>query len=360
MGKKGGEYESNRKGKSGGGGGGGGGKGNRNKKGPSKNDHHNNRLHRNDHYMMNNDFNDNEILCSETNEDLKVENGLKGLKLRMWDFSQCDPKRCTGARLARRGIFQSMPLRQPFKGLVLSPNGKISVSPADSEILEDYGLSVIDCSWARLAEIPFHQMKSGHHRLLPFLVAANTVNYGKPSKLSCAEAAAATLYICGRVEGAKSLMSEFGWGSEFLKLNQELLELYRTAKDAEEVIERQNKWLADAEVNSQNYAIFKRRKAKYWEEEDDDGGEEDEEDSVKIGSKDIDMNKSGAAARYDLDELPPSDDEYYYESEEEYELDKFGNIIEKVNSEEVQKNDRDDNTGDAFNLHELKTASEQL
>jgi hypothetical protein len=30
------------------------------------------------------------------------------------------------------------------------------------------------------------------------------------------------------------------------------------------------------------------------------------------------------------DELPPSDDdEYYDESEEEYELDKFGNIIEK-------------------------------
>ena len=30
---------------------------------------------------------------------------LKGLRLRMWEFIQCDPKRCRGARLARRGIF---------------------------------------------------------------------------------------------------------------------------------------------------------------------------------------------------------------------------------------------------------------
>lgn len=100
--------------------------------------------------------------------------------LRMWDFLQCDPKRCTGQRLSRRGLMQAMSLKQPFKGLVLSPNGKKSVSPADGLILASSGLSVIDCSWARLDEIPFKQMKSGEHRLLPFLVAVNPVNYGKP------------------------------------------------------------------------------------------------------------------------------------------------------------------------------------
>ena len=329
MGKKGGAFESRRKGK----GGKGGGKGdNGSHKGGHRGKYQNyNRHHRNDRYMMNDYENivegENDILCREANEG-DDDNGLKGLKLRMWDFSQCDPKRCTGARLARRGVFKSMPLRQPFKGLVLSPNGNISVSPDDSSILEQHGLSVIDCSWARLAEIPFHQMKSGHHRLLPFLVAANTVNYGKPSKLSCAEAAAATLYICGRVDGAKALMSEFGWGSEFIKLNEELLELYRTAKDADEVIERQNKWLADAEANSQNFAIFKRRKAKYWEDDSDDDANENDIEENEVSQDDVKLSND----RFDL---PPSDDEYYYKSEEEeLQLDKFGNIIEKENETE--------------------------
>lgn len=353
MGRKGGEVFQQRKHK---GKGAGAGSGNRiasRKQGGGGSGHQNNKHHRtrNDNELPQSGEN---MLCRTIEQDPE-NNPLKGLRLRMWDFSQCDPKRCTGARLARRGIFKSMPLKQPFRGLVLSPNGTESVSPLDVSILEEHGLSVIDCSWARLAEIPFQQMRAGHHRLLPFLVAANTVNYGKPSKLSCAEAAAATLYICGKIQAAKAILNEFGWGNEFIKLNEELLELYRTAQDASDVIKRQNEWLQQAENDTQKFAIFTRRKKKYWEEESDQGsfdeteeigqdssaadlGEQVEEGNDGIGSvsatgKDETKVDSFGNNIYVTD-LPPSDDEFYYESEEELELDKFGNVIERVQSSE--------------------------
>jgi pre-rRNA-processing protein TSR3 len=288
---------------------------------------------------------------------------LKQLKLRMWDFEQCDPKRCTGARLAKRGFFQSMSLSQPFKGLVLSPNGTISASPADASILQEFGLSVIDCSWARLSEIPFKTMRAGHHRLLPFLVAANPVNYGKPSKLSCAEAAAATLYICGKKEAALSLMDEFGWGPEFIKINHELLEMYSQCDDDRQVVQVQNAWLEKVEREqtlSANGGMIDnrdllRRTEPEWkkrlrqgavelsegEEEDDGDGNNGEEDESSNGDE-YNTDKDNQAG-YQLGgggmagELPPSDDEYYSD-EEEFFYDKFGNTITKAEKEaEEQK-----------------------
>jgi pre-rRNA-processing protein TSR3 len=173
------------------------------------------------------------------------QNPLSGLKLRMWDFAQCDPKRCTGARLARKGIFQRMPLKQSFRGIVLSPEATIAISPTDTAILEQVGMSLIDCSWARLQEIPLAQrMKSGGHaRLLPFLVAANTVNYGRPFRLTCAEACAATLFTCGKPHAAKAVLHDFSWGDEFFHLNQSVLDLYFQCTTAQQVVEKQNEWL---------------------------------------------------------------------------------------------------------------------
>ena len=80
-------------------------------------------------------------------------------------------------------------------------------------------------------------------RALPFLLAANSVNYGKSFKLSTAEAIAATLFICGYPEFAREILSKFKWGPQFFKLNEEPLNDYANAKNSTEIIEIQKMYL---------------------------------------------------------------------------------------------------------------------
>lgn len=48
---------------------------------------------------------------------------------------------------------------------MLRPNGKTILSPADKELLEQHGAGVVECSWARLKEVPFARIGGKCERL---------------------------------------------------------------------------------------------------------------------------------------------------------------------------------------------------
>ena len=119
------------------------------------------------------------------------------------------------------------------------PEGTRVISPSDREIVLSGGLAVVECSWARLDDVPFGKIASPHERLcefpllpvvcgllivpfpqVPYLLATNPTNYGKPWRLNCVEALAAAFYITGFDTYAEKLLSGFGWGGSFWDVNQ--------------------------------------------------------------------------------------------------------------------------------------------
>ena len=221
------------------------------------------------------------------------------LRLAMWDFGQCDAKRCTGRRLARVGMVQSLPTAAFFPGVVLTPQGRRSVSPADRECIVRSGLCVVDCSWARLDEVPFARLKGGEPRLLPFLVAANPVNYGKPTKLSCAEAIGAALVIAGLRARAEQLLSRFGWGLHFLELNRELLDAYCHCADGAEVVAAQQRLLAQWQAEQLSASHRGMPPSDSEEEGESEEREEEASDNVTEGAAASSISEPASAAMHE-------------------------------------------------------------
>ena len=134
------------------------------------------------------------------------------MELIIYHANQCDPKKCSGKKLARFELVRltrHIDQLRPF--LVLSPFSEKALSPADNGIR---GLAALDCSWAHAEEVFSHFRLQ--ERALPFQVAANPVNFGKPFKLSTVEALAAGLVILGEKTQAESILSKFNWGHVFL------------------------------------------------------------------------------------------------------------------------------------------------
>ncbi|GGL28334.1 hypothetical protein GCM10009037_10000 [Halarchaeum grantii] len=150
-----------------------------------------------------------------------------------------DPKKCTARKLAR---FDMAELHRsaratPF-GLVLNPHADTALSPADAEYET---LVALDCSWETAGRAMFEM--AGEHRALPFLVAANPVNYGKPFQLNTVEAFAGALCILGEREHAERVLSKFTWGHTFLELNEEPLRRYAECADSSAVVDVQQEYL---------------------------------------------------------------------------------------------------------------------
>ncbi|KAJ5973776.1 Ribosome biogenesis protein TSR3 [Penicillium waksmanii] len=168
-------------------------------------------------------------------------------KAACWDMGHCDPKRCSGKRLMRLGLMRDLHIGQRHPGVIVSPNAKKIISPADRELMEQHGAAVVECSWVRVKEVPWSRIGGKCERLLPYLIAANTVNYGKPWRLNCVEALAACFFICGHEEWAQQVLKPFRYGEAFLEINHELLKRYAACNSEEEVKRTEEEWLAKIE-----------------------------------------------------------------------------------------------------------------
>lgn len=128
----------------------------------------------------------------------------------------------------------------PKKGIILEPLcGKV-FGPEDHALLLERNGSIVglDCSWANIESSVELVMKQTRlvPRMLPLLLAANPVNWGKPGRLTTAEALATVLYLIGRTEQAREILGAFRWGERFFELNREPLESYASAATSEELV----------------------------------------------------------------------------------------------------------------------------
>ena len=157
-----------------------------------------------------------------------------------------DPQKCSARKLARFDLATlHRSARATPPGIVLDPHADRALSPADAPDpsgAERAGrLVALDCSWETARAEAFDL--EGPHRSLPFLVAANPVNYGTPFRLNTVEAFAGALCVLGCRDRAATILGKFRWGHTFLELNDEPLRRYADCADSGGVIDVQAEYL---------------------------------------------------------------------------------------------------------------------
>lgn len=161
----------------------------------------------------------------------------------MYHAKQCNPKKCTAQKLARfHLVILLYSLRDiPKTSLILDPFSEKALSPEDKT---SKSMTALDYSWKKGK----FKRKFKNGRCLPYLIAANPINYGKPTKLSTAEALAAALYIFGEKSKALNILSKFTWGTAFVTLNAEALNAYSKAESSSEIIKIQEQFIKEVKT----------------------------------------------------------------------------------------------------------------
>ena len=165
----------------------------------------------------------------------------------VFNAEHCNPKRCTAKRMVRMNLLENVNRlgRLPRRAILLDPFAKRALSPEDAKVATSRGLVVIDCSWEQ-AETTFANARRIAHlqsRSLPYLLAANPINYGKPWRLCSLEAVAAALYIMGDTAHAGRVAAATNFGRTFMQLNAEPLGEYARARDSTEVVNIQRAYI---------------------------------------------------------------------------------------------------------------------
>ncbi len=160
------------------------------------------------------------------------------ITLYIYRLRECDTKKCTAIKILRKKLAKKI-TTLPTKGIILYPTSEKVLSREDLHEIQSYGLIAIDCSWKNIEK---NNIRHRNVRALPYLLASNPVNYSKPCMLSTLEAFAGALYILDAIEMCYKLLSLYNWGKNFITLNKELLESYRSAKTSEEIIKLQNEF----------------------------------------------------------------------------------------------------------------------
>ena len=163
----------------------------------------------------------------------------KRIKLIVYHANEDDPKKCSARKLKKFGFIelQTNIRKTPRNTVLLNPFAKKSFSKEDKKFAKKNGIFAVDCSWKNAENNFGYLAKRNYSRALPFVIAVNPVNYGKPLKLTTLEAFAAALYILGETDHAKNILNIYKWGPHFLELNKEPLEDYRKASNSKEIIE---------------------------------------------------------------------------------------------------------------------------